>query len=315
MKPIFKTVIFTLCCGCLSSMGFAQKENSKLQKNEEIIIRKKDASPGKTIIEIDSNNITINGKPLSEYNGDVSVFKRNFMSPNGNNFFEFPQGSFPGLTNSNAAFLGVLTAKTDDGAVIKNVIDSSAAKKAGLEKGDVITKFGDKEISSPEDLRNAVESYKPGDEVTINYLRNGKNESAKVELGKTPSNEGSYPVPNLNDLMNGMNRQNFNFQMPRNYFRFNNNQPKLGLKIEDTHAGNGAKILEVQPGSAADKAGLKEGDIITGINGEKVSGVADVKKEMMQSENKNDYKVKVKRDENEKSFEVKIPKVLNTINV
>jgi serine protease Do len=314
MKTIFKAVVCTMCCGFFSSVGFAQKENSKMNKNEEIIIRKNDASPGKTIIVIDSNNITVNGKPLSDYHGDVTVLKRNFMGDN-NKFFDFPQGTMHLLSNSNTAFLGVLTAKTDKGAVIKTVIDSSAAKKAGLQKEDVITKFGDKEIYSPEDLRNAVESYKPGDEVTISYLRDGKSESAKVELGKTPSNVGSYPMPDLNDLMNGMNRQNFDFQMPQNHFRFNSNTPKLGLKIEDTDAGNGAKILEVQPGSAADKAGLKKGDIITEMNGEKVNGVSDVRTEIMSSADKNDYKIKVKRDTNEKTFEVKIPKVLKSINI
>ena len=69
----------------------------------------------------------------------------------------------PIFGNSNKAFLGVLTAKVDKGVVIKNIIDESGAQKAGLKEDDIITKFGDKEISSPDDLRNAVQSYKPGD--------------------------------------------------------------------------------------------------------------------------------------------------------
>ena len=71
----------------------------------------------------------------------------------------------------------------------------------------------------------------------------------------------------------------------------------------------------MSPGSAAEKAGLKEGDIITEMNGEKVSDVNNVRSEMIQAENKNDYKIKVKRDKNEKTFEVKIPKILKSIHI
>ncbi|HEY5392135.1 MAG TPA: PDZ domain-containing protein [Hanamia sp.] len=320
MKTIFKAAIFTICCGLLSSAGLAQNESSTIKKNEEIIIRKNSNSPGKTIIEIDSNNITVNGKPLSEYNGDVSVFKRNYMSPGENNFFQFPQGNINIATNTNRAFLGVLTAKTDKGVVIKNVLDSSAAKNAGLQTDDIITKFGDKEITSPEDLRNAVGTYKPGDKVKVNYLRNGKDNSVEVTLTKSFATTNTFGTQRFDDLMNSMSpNRNFDFKMmpmPRNNFRFNNNnQPKLGLKIEDTKDDSGARVLDVTQGSAAEKAGVKSGDIITEVNGEKVKGVSDIRNEMMQSGNKYDYNIKVKRDKNEKSFEIKIPKNLKKIDI
>ena len=320
MKRIFKAAIFTICCGLISSIGFAQQQKPKIQKKEEIIIRKNDAAPDKTIIEIDSNKITVNGMPLSDYNGDVTVLRKNFRNFNGDNLFDFPQGSFHVFSPSNSAFLGVLTAKADKGVVIKNVIDSSAAKKAGLKTDDVITRFGDNEISTPEDLSNAVKNYKPGDEVSVNYIRDGKNKSVKVELGKSFGHARSYRIERLNGLMDGMNPgNNFNFRMPRmprdNFDFYNNNQPKLGLKIEDTEEGSGVKVLEVEQGSAAEKAGLKEGDIITEMNGEKVSDVNDVRSEMNNADNKNDYKIKVKRDKTEKTFEVKIPKILRSISI
>ena len=87
------------------------------------------------------------------------------------------------------------------------------------------------------------------------------------------------------------------------------------LKIEDTESGIGAKILEVEQGSAAEKSGLKKGDIITEMNGEKVNGVNDIRSQMRQSENKNDYKLKVKRNNNEMNVEIKIPKILKSIRI
>lgn len=319
MKTIFLSAAFTVCCGLFATNGFAQKEQSQLKKNEEIIIRKNNDAPSKTTIVIDSNNITINGKPLSDYNGDVTVFKRNFMGGNGNSF-NAPAQSFTFFGNSDKAFLGVLTAKVDKGVVIKNIIDESGAQKAGLKDDDIITKFGDKEISTPDDLRSAVQSYKPGDVVTLYYLRNGNSNSVKIELGKTPgSGAMTYSLDSLRNMMgqyfNGNNHDFRMPQMPGNQFYFRNNRARLGIKIEDTEDGNGAKILNVEQGSAAQKAGLKTGDIITQINGEKIKDANDVRSQVMQSENKIDYKIELKRDNKDMNIEVHIPKVLNSINV
>lgn len=317
MKTIFLSVIVTVCCGMFSNNGFAQKEQPQIQKKEEIIIRKNEVNPQKMIIEIDSNKITVNGKPLTDYNDDVTVMRRNFME-DGNHFFRMAPGNLNLLNASNKAFLGVLTAKTEKGAIIKNVIDESAAKKAGLKNDDIITGLGGKEITSPDDLRAAIEAYKPGDKVTVNYLRDGKKKSTSLELGKTAGASFTYDLDSLRDMMNSFQPgNNFNFRMPRQNFNFNfnNNQPKLGLRIEDTEAGNGAKVLEVQNGSAAEKAGLKKGDIITEINGEKVNEVNDIRSEMRQSEDKNNYKFKVKRENKEMNFEIKIPKVLKSIQI
>jgi serine protease Do len=318
MKTFFLSAMFTVCCGLFSNNGFAQEQPSSNRKNEEIIIRKNDQSPQKMIIEIDSNKITVNGKPLADYNGDVTVLKRNFMGDGGNNFFSMTPGNLNVFSSSNKAFLGVLTAKTDKGAVVKNVVDESAAKKAGLQNDDVITKFGDKEITSPEDLRNAVGEHKPGDKVTVNYLRDGKKESVTVELGKAPGFSMNYNIDSLRDMMHNFNPgNNFNFRMPRQNFdfRFNNNQPKLGLQIQDTESGNGVKVTDVQDGSAAEKAGLKKGDVITEFNGEKVTGVNDITSKIRESENKNDFKIKATRDKKEMNFDVKIPKVLKSTSI
>lgn len=319
MKAFFIAAAFTACCGLFATNGFAQKEQSQLKKNEEIIIRKNNDAPSKTTIVIDGNNITINGKPLADYNGDVTVFKRNFMGGNGNGF-NSPTQSFTFFGNADKAFLGVLTAKVDKGVIIKNVIDKSGAQEAGLKDDDIITKFGDKEITTPDDLRNAVQSYKPGDKVMLSYLRNGKSNSVEIELGKTPgSGPMTYNLDSLRSMMGQyFNGNNYNFSMPQtpgNQFYFHNNRPRLGIKIEDAKDGNGAKILDVEQGSAAQKAGLKTGDIITQINGEKIKDANDVRSQVMQSENKNDYKIELKRDNKNMNIEVHIPKVLNSIKV
>lgn len=318
MKAKFLPAIFTAGFMMFTLSGFSQQWQPQHRSNEEIIISRNPSDSGKTIIEIDSNTVTINGQPLAEYKGDVKVFKRNFMGGNGNNFFSpGPQG-FMFHQNAGNAFLGVITAKTDGGAVINNVLDNSSAKKAGLKKGDIITKVNDKEINSPDDLRNAIGEFKAGDEVNINYLRDDKKKSVTLELGKTPANVQSFGGLN-GDLWNGLrNGNNFNFRMlpmPPGNFNFNSEHPRLGLKIQDTEDSIGAKIQSVVPASPAGKAGLKEGDIIIEINGEKVKDVDKVMSEIQNANNKSDYKIKVLRDKKEMNFEVPVHRPLKTTNI
>jgi serine protease Do len=105
-----------------------------------------------------------------------------------------------------------------------------------------------------------------------------------------------------------MPRRNFDFN-------FNNDRPRLGLKIQDMEDSSGVKIQNVISGSPADKAGLKEGDIIKEINGEKVTNVDKVMSEIRKPENKSDYKIKVMRDNKEMNFEVPVHRPLKTTNI
>ena len=324
MKKIFlSTAILTFSVILFSSVGFSQTKSNTIQKNDEIIIRKNDDSKTKTTIVIDSNNITINGQPLADYKGDVKVIRRKLMNGNSENEFFSPGANFKfNGVNSNRAFLGVLTEQSDKGALIKAVTKGSSAEKAGLKEGDVITKVDDKKITSPEDLAEIVKTNKPGDEVKISYLRNGKKKEAKVILGKTNDMPMAFNFNADSLLMNG---RNFNFRMPplgglnnlpRSYFDFSNrNQPKLGLRIQETEDKNGVKILNVEEGSPADKAGLKKDDIIKEMNGEKVNSVQEIVSQIGRSENKTDLKIKAKRNNSEMNFNLKVPRKLRSANL
>ena len=319
MKKILITTVLSICAVTISNNGFSQTKPDANKKNEEIIIRKNDDSKTKTIIVIDSNNITINGTPLANYKGDIQVFSRKFMD--GNSLFS-PNRNFRfNNLNNSRTFLGVLSEKSEKGALIKSVTKGSSAEKAGLKEQDIITQLGDKKITSPEDLAQVVKTYKPGDEVKVNYLRNGKKKEVKVALGK--SNDAMAFNFNVDSLY--LNGRDFNFKMPelprlnnlsRSYFNFDNrNQQKLGLKIQDTEDGNGVKILEVETGSAAEKAGLKKEDIISEMNGEKVNSISELMSKMAASESKTDYKLKVKRNNTDLNFDVQVPKKLRSANL
>jgi Do/DeqQ family serine protease len=71
-----------------------------------------------------------------------------------------------------------------EGALVAQVNAGGPADKAGLRKGDVITSFQGEAVVDSNSLRNQVASTKPGTDVTIGYLREGKAQTAKARLGE-----------------------------------------------------------------------------------------------------------------------------------
>lgn len=70
----------------------------------------------------------------------------------------------------------------DVGAPISQVLSGSAAEKAGLKAGDLVLKIDGVSVTTPTRLADAIAEKKPGDAVTVVYLRNGKEATAKVEV-------------------------------------------------------------------------------------------------------------------------------------
>ena len=84
--------------------------------------------------------------------------------------------------NNNKASLGVMIDDTDDGVVITDMIDGSAAGAAGLRRGDVLLKINDKYIFTANGLINALNPFNPKETVKVKYIREGKEKSVSVTL-------------------------------------------------------------------------------------------------------------------------------------
>jgi len=75
-------------------------------------------------------------------------------------------------------------AYSGEGVKLGAVSEGSAAAKAGLQKGDVITKLGKYKVTNLRDYSNALKSYKPNDEIDVIYLRDGQEVSTKIILSE-----------------------------------------------------------------------------------------------------------------------------------
>ena len=343
-----KKTLFTLTAAiAISTFAFAQEEKKSTEnksETNEIIIRKDGEKETKITVQIDGENIMINGKPMVEFNDDgVKIIKRKMMIADGSPLMLDGDMDINGNFNfsdektDSIAFLGVSTEKSEKGAKVISLSKESPAEKAGLMENDIITKLNSQKIEDPESLYKAVTANKPNDEVKITYLRNGKEKTTKATLklkvqtdrkvivmknikgDRRPGRPGFPPPPFGDDedmriegniIMEGPEAEG----MP---FRFNSFPPKqkLGVKIQDTEEGNGVKVIDVAENSVAEKAGVMKDDIVTEISGQKINNTDDIRALLSEDDKRESFKIKLKRNGKEMEFEVKPPKKLKTMSL
>jgi putative serine protease PepD len=85
------------------------------------------------------------------------------------------------------AYLGVELGDNSASAKVVSVRSGTPAAKAGFRAGDVVVSLGGTKISSADELRAAISARKPGDRVSVTYLRNGNRHTVSVTLASRPS--------------------------------------------------------------------------------------------------------------------------------
>ena len=303
------------------------KERDESKQMQTIVITRSGSDQGKTLIEIEGDKVKINGKNAEDSKDvQVNIHKMNtipgMMNFNNMNLFSEDQ---------NRAMLGVMTENDDKGAVVQSVNKESAAEKAGLKKGDIITKIGQDKVESADNLTKVIREHKPGEKVTIEILRDGKEQKLTAELGKwkgikmnqfyMPKMEEfnrkmedfNSPMGQLGEVEGDGHLWNSNPSAPRMDFNFyNGDRPKLGLSIQDTDDGKGVKILSVEEESNAAKAGLEDEDIITKIDDKEIHSTEEVRRILREKKENNGYTFRVLREGKSMNMEVKIPRKLKT---
>lgn len=338
MKQVIKKTSLPLLFALLilPASLLAQKEDkgSKDKKDaEQIIITRKGNTDEKIVVEVNGDKVLVNGKELNEGDKDADISVRRHKIKDvwaygvGNQAMSF--NNVKGFNmDENRAMLGVTTEKADEGTEVQSVTKESGAEKAGLKEGDIITKVDDKKIEDPDDLSAAIKTHKPGDKVSVTYLRDKKEQKATAELSKWKGvNVYTFSTPNggnFNFNMKDMNMGEIMPHLPRVQglqgvpglsWNWNGNGPKLGLSVQDTEDGNGVAVLGVDEDGNAAKAGIKEEDVITEVDGKAVNSADEIAKLMRDNKEKTSVKVKLLRKGKAENVEVKIPRKLKTADL
>jgi serine protease Do len=309
----------------LTIPAFAQKEKEKeKEKNREtehIVITRTGDNEGKTVIEIDGDKIKVNGKEVEKGKTDGITVQRHKYSGNavrafrGQDWdfnFDYDQNLSLFTEDANRAMLGVMTDEADNGAKITSITDESAAEKAGLKVGDVITRIDNEDIDDAGDVADAIREHKPGEKVTVTFQRGGKEQKVTAELGKWKGVKINTIAPSrviAPEVWAPSTGQGF-----RTIYGAGG-QPKLGLSIQDTDDGKGVKVLEVAEESNAAKAGLKEDDVITHIDDKAVNSTDEITRIIRESREKATVTMQVQRNGKTQKIEVKIPRKIKTADL
>jgi serine protease Do len=154
--------------------------------------------------------------------------------------------------------------KEPKGALVGEVTEDGPAKRAGLERGDVITSFNGATINDSRDLPAIVAQTPVGSEAAIKILRGGKEENLSVKLGELPAQLASAEPAEASQESWGMTVANITPEIARQ-FRLENDK-------------KGVIVTEVEPGSPAAAAGIQPGDLIEEVNRKAVISVDEFTK-------------------------------------
>jgi len=144
----------------------------------------------------------------------------------------------------------------NQGAFVSEVSPDSAADKGGIQAGDIITEINNRAVASFQELRAKVASSGAGAKLELTVLRKGKREKLNVVLGDATQNvvvaKEIHPALEGATLTNGKSEQ----------------------------GDNGVVVSGIGPRSPASRIGLKDGDVIIGINRKKVDNLVQLRTEL-----------------------------------
>ena len=145
---------------------------------------------------------------------------------------------------------------TMEGIYVAKVIEESAAEEAGLKEGDVITAIDGKEVNKMADLQECLAKKRPGDKVSISYLRNKKKATKTVTLKNEQGNTQVVKKADL-DVLGGN-------------FRTITDAQKQQFNI-----GYGLEVIKVNAGKLKN-VGITKGFIIQRVNDSAIKTIDDL---------------------------------------
>lgn len=219
---------------------------------------------GGALVDTDGNLVGINTAIASQtgsYSGYSFAVPSNIVNKITKDLLEYGkvQRAYIGVViqNINQTKAEEIGLEEIKGIYVRETTESGAAHEAGINTGDVITKIGAIEINSLPELQEQIAQHRPGDEVLVTYLRNGNENTAKVNLRDREGNTKlvKHLLKNETILILGATLKDLEVS------------EKTKLKIS-----GGAKINTLGTG-ALKNAGIKEGFIITRINKVQIKSV------------------------------------------
>ena len=236
MKTFQRYVLFALALLLTFNLNAQKKKVTETKKGTYIIIQKNNGDE-KVIQDFDDlDNILLDFKV-----GDIESTQTNdFMQ------YHSPRSTKP--------YLGVYTSKNENGngIVIDKTVKNSAAEKAGLQKGDIISAINGNSINSVSDLRAQLRKHKIGDPIDVSIIRNGNASQVEATLGRKQTH------------------RSYGYAYHRSPIERDPCKVFIGVYSGTSYNSKGVRVTGVIPNTPAYEVDLLKGDYITAIDGIKV---------------------------------------------
>ncbi len=245
------------------------------------------AGPYDRFLQIDAAiNQGNSGGPLFTQDGKVIGVNTAILSPTGGSIgigFAIPSDTVKDVVGQlrtaghvTRGFLGVETQPVTPaiasglglngdvhGALIANVQPDSPAGKAGVKPGDVVQSVNGTAVADPRELARTVANLKPGESAKLAVLRDGDQKTLDVKVASMPEDQRSAS----ND-QGGPSEHNIGVALAPI-------SPELRDQLNLPESAKGAVVAEVRPGSPAQQAGLRQGDVVVSVGSKAVNNPSD----------------------------------------
>ena len=207
------------------------------------------------------------------------------------------------------------------GVLLERIVPDSPAAKAGLKDNDVITEINGQRVEGAAQFRRMIHEIPAGRSAQFTVWRDGHAQTVSVTLGKSEDHGNMWfkTAPRA-----------FSFQLPNIEMPevapmpdmdwggvLAGGRPRLGIDAEDLSGqfgayfgapdGEGVLVRQVNTGSPAEKAGVKSGDVITSLNGERIRSLGDLREKLAGKREEKTVKLGVLRNKSTLSITVELP--------
>lgn len=206
----------------------------------------------------------------------------------------------------------------DEGVLITKVVEDSPAEESGIKENDIIFMLAGEEVGSTSDLSTVVKKHEPGDEIDVVLYRKGKKKTIGITLGEQPYEFYTFNAEDFKDYAMELGRYAGDISSSVGFWLKDNFglKGRLGLHVMemdedlagyfDVKEGEGVLVLKVSEDSPAEKAGIKAGDVVTLVSGEKISDPEDLMDELCGFKEGDEVELTVIRKGKKKSITVEL---------
>jgi hypothetical protein len=203
--------------------------------------------------------------------------------------------------------MAALKLKEARGVEVTLVDQDAPAGKAGLKERDVIVSFNGKAIQDGQELRRLIRNSAPGSTVSLGVIRNGQPLTLKAQLAdrRKVIVMGEHPIVIPHIKVPHVEIPIITTFARRQGIITENLTPQLG-EVFGVHNGEGVLIRSVEKGSVGEAAGLRAGDVIVRVGGERVTSTSDWNR-LMREQKPGAVQIGIIRDKRQQAVSLNIP--------